>query len=312
MSRFILSILFLMLAAGLCGLSHGQDADPTNAERLVKENQAAADNPVVSSQSTTNQPSQQNTITNAFNRSLAQDSTRASDIQTRVDSSNPKTPGHARAYYEPDATYSDPSLTPMLSPFPRTRSLLTSESLESATAVKRVNEREFEFGTIMTFPAIAEDESELNKKSNFSLASTPLQSPLTIVESNVIEISTISPNMVLFNQPNLFEIQVRNRSTKRATNIIVQMEISKNLALTGFDRLSWVDEARRTVSWEIDSLDGGTETVIRFRGQSNAIGRDTQQITVGMENRYQGQCELVTEVVTPVDNNDPENTIRNN
>ena len=244
-----------MLAAGLCGLSHGQDADPTNDERLVKENQATADNPVESSQSTTNQPSQQNTITNAFTRLLPQDSTRASDIQTRVDSSNPKTPGHARAYYEPDATYSDPSLTPMLSPFPRTRSLLTSESLESATAVKRVNEREFEFGTIMTFPAIAEDESELNKKSNFSLASTPLQSPLTIVESNVIEISTISPNMVLFNQPNLFEIQVRNRSTKRATNIIVQMEISKNLALTGFDRLSWVDEARRTVSWEIDSLD---------------------------------------------------------
>ena len=118
--------------------------------------------------------------------------------------------------------------------------------------------------------------------------------------------------MILLNQPNLFEIKVRNRSPQNATNIIVQMQISKNLMLTGFDRRSWVDESRRTVSWKIDNLDGETDTVIRFRAQSNAIGRDTQKITAGMENQFQGTCELVTEVVTPIDDNDPENAIRNN
>ncbi|MDA7901475.1 hypothetical protein N9007_00325 [bacterium] len=305
MSRFILSILFSMLAAGLCDLSYGQDANQPTKERPAKENQITADIP------------QPTTISNAFTRSLPQDSTHASDIQTRVEASKPTARGHARAYYEPDATYSNPGLKPLLSPFPRTRSSLTPNAFATGKKTQGNAAIEFEFGTIMTFPAVAEDEPRLSNQPNFSLASTPLKQPkevaeTKIIKTKIIEISTGTPSVILLNQPNLFEIKVRNRSPQNATNIIVQMQISKNLMLTGFDRRSWVDESRRTVSWKIDNLDGETDTVIRFRAQSNAIGRDTQKITAGMENQFQGTCELVTEVVTPIDDNDPENAIRNN
>ena len=118
--------------------------------------------------------------------------------------------------------------------------------------------------------------------------------------------------MLLPNQPNLFEIKVRNSSAHNATNIIVQMQISKNFRLTGFDRVSWIDETQRTVSWKIDNLSRESETVIRFRAQSNAISRETHLITAGMENQFQGKCELVTEVVTPIDEKPRKNAIRNN
>jgi hypothetical protein len=303
MSRFILSILFSMLAAGLCDLSNGQDANPSKGEPLMEKNQVAV-RPKNSSQSTK--------ITNAFTRSMPQNSTHASDIETRVEAPKPTARGHARAYYEPDATYSNPGLKPLLSPFPRTRSPLPSIPFGNEPTQKRTSNREFEFGTVMTFPAITEETSTSTTQSKFNLASTPLKQPLDLVETSVIEISTSDPTVLLLNQPNLFEIKVRNPSSQNATNIIVQMKISKNMMLTGFDRLSWIDEANRTVSWKIDSLDSETETVIRFRAQSNAIGRDTQLITAGMENRFQGKCELVTEVVTPIDDNTSRNAIRKN
>ena len=164
----------------------------------------------------------------------------------------------------------------------------------------------------MTFPAITGNEARLSKQSNFKLASTPLKDPLDVVNSKFIEISTGTPSVFLLNQPKIFEIKVQNYSIQNATNIIVQMQISDNLLLTGFDRQSWVDESRRTVSWKIASLESKTETVIRFRAQSNATGREIQKITAGMENRFQGEWEMVTEVVTWIDDNDPENAIRKN
>ena len=98
MSRFILSILFAMIAAGLCDRSIGQNVNQPN------------DAPVSAPEPTT--------ISNAFTRSLPSDATHASDIQTRIEASKPTARGYARAYYEPDATYSDPGLKPLLSPFP--------------------------------------------------------------------------------------------------------------------------------------------------------------------------------------------------
>ena len=44
----------------------------------------------------------------------------------------------------------------------------------------------------------------------------------------------------------------------------------------------------------------------------NAIGRETHLITAGMEKQFQGKCELVTEVVTPIDEKPRKNAIRNN
>ncbi len=281
-----------MIAAGLCDRSIGQDVNQPN------------DAPVSAPEPTT--------ISNAFTRSLPSDATHASDIQTRIEASKPTARGYARAYYEPDATYSDPGLKPLLSPFPRTRSPLTSNAIQTESKPDRPSQLEFEFGTTMTFPAIAEDASQLSNLPTFSLASTPLNQPLEVAETRMIEITAGTPTVTLLNQPNLFEIKVRNPSSQAATNIIVQMQISNNLLLTGFDRVSWIDEVRRTVSWKIDRLESESETVIRFRAQSNAIGRNTQQITVGMENQFQGKCELVTEVVTPLDDKSPENPIREN
>ncbi len=281
-----------MIAAGLCDRSIGQNVNQPN------------DAPVSAPEPTT--------ISNAFTRSLPSDATHASDIQTRIEASKPTARGYARAYYEPDATYSDPGLKPLLSPFPRTRSPLTSNAIQTESKPDRPSQLEFEFGTTMTFPAIAEDASQLSNPPTFSLASTPLNQPLEVAETRMIEITAGTPTVTLLNQPNLFEIKVRNPSSQAATNIIVQMQISNNLLLTGFDRVSWIDEVRRTVSWKIDRLESESETVIRFRAQSNAIGRNTQQITVGMENQFQGKCELVTEVVTPLDDKSPENPIREN
>ena len=289
-----------MLATGVCDQSDAQNVSQLIEERLAQESQFTSDIP---------HPA---TISNAFARSLPQNSTRASDIETRVETPKPTDRGHARAYYEPDATYSDPSLKPLLSPFPRTVSPLTMNAFQTRFKPRPSGKIDFEFGTTMTFPAITGNEARLSKQTNFKLASTPLKDHLDVVNSSIIEISTDIPSVFLVNQPKIFEIKVRNNSTQTATNIIIQMQISENLLLTGFDRQSWVDEVRRTVSWKIASLESETETVIRFQAQSKAIGRDTQKITAGMENRFQGEWEMVTEVVTRIDDNDPENAIRKN
>jgi len=289
-----------MLATGVCDQSDAQNVSQLIEERLAQESQFTSDIP---------HPA---TISNAFARSLPQNSTRASDIETRLETPKPSAHGYARAYYEPDATYSDPSLRPLLSPFPRTDSPLTVNAFQTRAKPRPKGKIDFEFGTTMTFPAITENEARLSKQSNFKLASTPLRDSLDVVNSKFIGISTGTPSVFLLNQPKIFEIKVQNYSTQNATNIIVQMQISDNLLLTGFDRQSWVDESRRTVSWKIASLESKTETVIRFRAQSNATGRETQKITAGMGNRFQGKWEIITEVVAQIDDNDPKNAIRKN
>jgi len=303
MARFTLSILFSLLAAGLCDLSYGQDVKQLNGHPITAEDQVTE---------RLEQTPQPKTISNAFTRSASTDSPHASDIETRVETSQPTARKHARAYYEPDATYSNPGLKPLLSPFPRTRSPRTIVRFDQKSKPEIVNNLDFEFGTVMTFPAVTGETASFSNPSSFNLASTPLHRSSDAVKTKVIEISADTPTSLLPNQPNLFEIKVRNPSAHNATNIIVQMQISKNLMLTGFDRVSWIDEGQRTVSWKIDNLSQETETIIRFRAQSNAIGRETHLITAGMENQFQGKCELVTEVVTAVDEKPHKNALRNN
>lgn len=122
-------------------------------------------------------------------------------------------------------------------------------------------------------------------------------------QAQVIRTTVFGPEILIQDTPDLFEIEVTNNSSQTATNIIVQMGVSNNLTITDFDRQAWLDNKNRKVSWKLDSLPSGFKEVIRFRAVSGTPGGHEQNLTVGMENTFQGQTSFVTLVIENPDRN---------
>jgi hypothetical protein len=112
----------------------------------------------------------------------------------------------------------------------------------------------------------------------------------------------IGPERLLVNTPNKFEIVVANTSARPATNIIVQLTAPDGITISKLDRSAWLDETNRTVSWRIAELPGGYRTSIRYQAVSLTPGRHRQQITVGMDNVFQGEMIFDTFVAIPQEN----------
>ncbi len=202
---------------------------------------------------------------------------------------------------------------------------------ETQKQIARINQ---DFATVMSFPAESQaaefPRTRIQKPSptqprvptnvyrsppNFELASAKIKkknnsiakpsSPQT-PEPNVapgattnptLQLSVIGPESMTQDTADDFEIVVTNTVTQPAKNIVVQMTVSEDLTIVHFDRKAWLDDASRTVSWKVDSLPSGGKEIIRFRAVSASTGRHTQNISLGMNNTYQGQTSFAAVVV---------------
>lgn len=171
-----------------------------------------------------------------------------------------------------------------LSPFPRSRPLPQRKLDPTETP----NQPATEFGTVMTFPAAPLETLESGVAGNIS--DTP--------PTQVIRTSVVGPEILVQDQAEIFEIEVTNYSDQTATNIVIQMGVSDDLTITEFDRRVWLNEANRTVSWQLNELQSGYKDIIRFRAVSTKPGKHEQNLSVGMENTFQGRTSFVANVIS--------------
>ena len=114
--------------------------------------------------------------------------------------------------------------------------------------------------------------------------------------SYLLRTSVIGPEALLKDQSDSFEITVANVSQQPATNVIVQLTVPQEITISKLDRDAYLDAKSRTVSWKIPSIGPEQKEVIRYRAVSSAAGRYEQQVTLGMENTFQGRTPFTTVV----------------
>ena len=76
----------------------------------------------------------------------------------------------------------------------------------------------------------------------------------------------------------------------------MQLTVPGEITISQLDRDAYLDSKNRTVSWKIPSIDAGQKEVVRYRAVSTSAGAYQQEITLGMENTYQGRTPFTTVV----------------
>jgi len=74
------------------------------------------------------------------------------------------------------------------------------------------------------------------------------------------------------------------------------MTVPDEITISRLDRDAYLDQENRTVSWKISSIAGGQKEVINYRAVSSTAGKYEQQVTLGMENTFQGKTPFTTVV----------------
>ena len=113
----------------------------------------------------------------------------------------------------------------------------------------------------------------------------------------------MGPQALLKGQSDAYEITVSNITEQPATNIIVQLTVPQEITISKLDRDAYLDTKNRTVSWKIPNIAGGQKEAIRYRAISTTAGDYEQQVTIGMENTFQGRTPFTTVVqigATPI------------
>jgi len=109
--------------------------------------------------------------------------------------------------------------------------------------------------------------------------------------------SVVAPVSLPQDSVGFFEIAIENVSDQIATDIIVQVTVPENFAVTEVYREAWMDGELRTVSWKIDTLEVGQKEIIRYEAVSRLLGSHEQTISVGVNNIYQGDTRFKVNVV---------------
>jgi hypothetical protein len=91
-----------------------------------------------------------------------------------------------------------------------------------------------------------------------------------------------------------FSIVVKNPNFEQASNIIVQLNIPQGLTITTLDREAWINDEDNTISWELSSVGARHEEVILYKAVGKSFGQQVQKVTLGMDDVYQGDANLVT------------------
>ena len=165
---------------------------------------------------------------------------------------------------------------------------LSKEVLPMEAAPEEVAPMEFEN------TQTASEEVTVNELAD--AGPTPAQANTPPAVSFLLRTSVIGPEALLRDQSDSFEITVSNVSQQPATNIIVQLTVPNEITISQLDRDAYLDSKKRTVSWKIPNIDGGQKEVIRYRAVSTAAGRYNQEVTLGMENTFQGSTPFTTVV----------------
>ena len=121
-------------------------------------------------------------------------------------------------------------------------------------------------------------------------AETPAQPEAKLL----LRTSIFGPETLLKDQSDKYEISVTNITDKPATNIIVQLSVPGQITISKLDRSAYLDSENRTVSWKIPSIAAGAKEVIQYRAVSSNAGEYKQEVTLGMENTFQGRTPFTT------------------
>jgi hypothetical protein len=194
-------------------------------------------------------------------------------------------------------------------PIPARQVSSNRSAVNGSVRISRGSKTEFEFGTVMMFPASdgrRAIESSVYKPPRRTVA-TNLNQSIELAQSSPLEntaddsaivTSVIGPQQLLFNVPREFEIILTNTSPEPATNIIVQLKAPAGITISRLDRSAWLDETNRTVSWKIAKIPSGNRSSIRYQAVSVTPGRHRHQIATGMNGVFQGETVFDTVVST--------------
>jgi hypothetical protein len=139
------------------------------------------------------------------------------------------------------------------------------------------------------------------KTKSIDKTTQPANRPSAAVPNAILRLSVIGPEMLIQDTSDDFELVLYNTSNDVAQNIIVQMQVSEDLTIVDFDRKAFLNDKDRTVSWKIDSVAAGVKEVIRFRAVSASTGRHQQNVSIGMNNKFQGSTPFTAVVIENID-----------
>lgn len=112
----------------------------------------------------------------------------------------------------------------------------------------------------------------------------------------LLRTSVIGPEALLKDQSDDYEISISNITNRPATNVIVQLSVPDAITISRLDRDAYLDQKQRTVSWKVSSIGAGQKEVIRYRAVSSSAGQYKQEVTLGMEDTFQGTTPFTTVV----------------
>ena len=165
-----------------------------------------------------------------------------------------------------------------------------TEVAPAEVAMTEVAPMDFEIENTQT----ATEEVAANEVANAN--TTPTQASTPPAVSYMLRTTVMGPEALLKDQSDSFEITVSNVSQQPATNIIVQLTVPSEITISQLDRDAYLDSKQRTVSWKVPNINAGEKEVIQYRAVSSAAGRYDQEITLGMENTFQGNTPFITVV----------------
>jgi len=106
--------------------------------------------------------------------------------------------------------------------------------------------------------------------------------------------SVIGPGALLKDQADGYEITISNITNEPATDIIVQLTVPEEVTISQLDRDAFLDQEKRTISWKVPSIEAGSKEVIKYRAVSSSAGEYKQEVTLGIENTFQGKTPFTT------------------
>ena len=129
-----------------------------------------------------------------------------------------------------------------------------------------------------------------------ALAENPAAQNAEQIQNFNLRTSVIGPETLLKDVSDSYEITISNITNHPATNVIVQLTVPDEITISKLDRDAYLDQKQRTVSWKVASIGPGQQEVIRYRAVSSSTGKHDQEVTLGMENTFQGKTPFTTVV----------------
>lgn len=170
----------------------------------------------------------------------------------------------------------------------------------------------FPAGTVVRNPFVDVQASETERDTHQTHnATASIQKPIgeTMAAADIVpdlaapsgdfqlQAAIRGPQHAVSGEENEYEVVVTNTHNIDAKDVLIQLHVPTGLRVTTLDRDAWFDDQKRTATWHLSKLTGGQSETIRYLAVVRAEGSQRQQITLGMNDSYQGQAEFESIVI---------------